>query len=183
MKEIEIRARVNSFEDIKNKLKEMGATLIETKNQVDRVFGHKMFLDDDNLIVEGGLSARIRETDNSKSLEFKEIVRIGGGLEINSDLHEVEDGLKFLDKLNFKEAFIVAKFRELYKYKDFEICLDKVEKLGNFMEIEKMVPSHQDESQARQDCLNLLKILSKDAELVNEKYGDMMQELKTRGEL
>lgn len=133
MKEVEIRARVNSFEKIKTKLKEVGAKLIETKNQVDRVFGHEMFLDDKRLVIEGGLSARIRQTDNSMSLEFKEIVRMGGGLEIESKLNEVEDGLKFLKKLNFKEAFTVTKFREIYKYKDFEICLDKVEKLGDFI--------------------------------------------------
>jgi len=183
MKEVEIRAKVSDFESIKNKLDELGSKLIETKNQIDRVFGHEMFLDDNHLIVEGGLSARIRETDNSKSLEFKEIVRMGGGLEIQSKLHEVEDGLKFLDKLNFEEAFIVAKFREVYKYKDFKICLDKVEKLGDFMEIERMVHSSEDEEQARQECLDLLKVLAPTAELIHKKYGDMMQELKTRGEL
>ena len=183
MKEVEVRAKVNDFESIKTKLKELGAKLIETKNQVDKVFGHEMFLDDKRLVIEGGISARIRETDNSKSLEFKEIVRMGGGLEIESKLDEIEDGLKFLEKLNFKEAFTVAKFREVYKHKDFEICLDKVEKLGNFIEIEKMVPSTQDEQQARQECLDLLKVLAPTAELVHKKYGDMMQELKDKGKI
>jgi len=183
MKEVEIKAKVNDFENIKTNLKELVAELIETKNQVDRVFGHEMFLDDKHLVIEGGLSARIRETDTAKSLEFKEIVRMGGGLEIESKLHEVEDGLKFLEKLNFKEAFTVVKVREIYKHKDFEICLDKVEKLGNFIEIEKMVHSTEDEQHSRQECLDLLKVLSPGAELVHKKYGDMMQELKTKGEL
>lgn len=183
MKEVEIRAVVNDFEEIKAKLKELGAELVEIKNQVDRVFGHKMFLDDNHLIVEGGLSARLRQTGDKKLLEFKEIVRMGGGLEISSELEEVEDGLRFLEKLNFEEAFTVAKQREKYSFKDLEICLDRVEKLGDFIEIEKIISSSENEQQARQECLDLLEVLAPQAELENKRYGDLMQELKDKGGL
>ena len=183
MKEVEIRAKVNNFDDIKVKLKELGARFIKTKNQIDRVFGHEVFLDENHLIVEGGLSARVRQTNGKNLLEFKEIVRMGGGLEIKSEVDETEDALKFLEKLNFEEAFTVSKLRETYKHEDFEICLDKVEKLGNFIEIERMITSKENEQQARQECLDLLEVLAPAAELINKKYGDLMQELKTGGVL
>jgi predicted adenylyl cyclase CyaB len=46
-----------------------------------------------------------------------------------------------LNKLDFEEAFVITKNRTEFKYKNFEICLDEVESLGNFVEIE-YVMSH-----------------------------------------
>jgi len=177
MTEVEIRAKIDNVEEIKKKLEELGAKFFKFEKQVDRVFGHSMFMDDDNMLIEGGLSARIREVDNKKALEFKEIVRQGAGIEISSELDDVETGLKFFEKLKFKEAFTVSKSRESYSYKDFTICLDKVDQLGNFIEVEKMITFSNDKESARKECLDLLNILSPNSEVEHRKYGDLMQEI------
>lgn len=177
MIEVEIRARIKDKKGLKKKLKEVGANFVKTEKQVDRIFGNSMFLDSDNMIVEGGLSARIREIGDKKTLEFKEILRQKGGVEIESVLSDVRVGLRFLEKLKFEEAFTISKLRETYSYNGFTICLDDVAQLGDFIEIEKMVDFSGGEKKAREECVDLLNILSPDSEIENKKYGDLMQEI------
>jgi len=115
--------------------------------------------------------------NNNFKLEFKEIVRQGGGLEIGANLDKADSGIELLEKLGFIEAFVVAKTRDVYKYNDFEISVDQVEELGDFLEIEKIVNSKEAINQAREDCLKLLEKISSGAEVTNKKYGDMMQNI------
>jgi len=183
MIEIEIRAKVENIENIKDRLVSLGAKLIKEVKQIDRVFGHPSQLDQENKIVEGGFSARIRQVDDKQRLDFKEILRERGGIELSADLSAVEIGLKFLKRIGYEEAFVVAKKRKSYSYNEFIICLDNVEKLGNFIEIEKSIDSADDneEEEIRKECLKLLNELSPGSQIDNRMYGDMMQELKNRG--
>jgi adenylate cyclase class 2 len=176
MIEVEIRARVGNLNKVKNKLNEIGASFVKNEKQVDRIFGHPMFLDENKMIIEGGLSARIRENNEKNLLEFKEIVRKGGGMEVSSELNDVKLGLKFLEKLKFEEAFTVSKKRDIFLHEGFTICLDWVEGLGDFIEIEKMISSSDEKERVRQECLQLLHKIVPDAKIENRKYGDLMQE-------
>ncbi len=176
--EVEIRARVGDFNKIKKALVRAGAVFVKSETQVDRVFGSAKFLDSNNLIIEGGLSARIREVDGKCKLEFKEILREkGGGIELSCNVLNIETADKMLKKLDFEEAFTVKKKRESYSYMDFTICLDEVEGLGNFIEIEKMTDSEEKTEGIKQECLDLLKKLSPEAKMENRKYGDIIQKI------
>jgi adenylate cyclase, class 2 len=177
MIEVEIRARVENFDQIKNKLKEIKAKHKKTVRLVDRIFGHPMFLDSKKMIIEGGIVPRIRSVDNKNTLEFKEIRRKGAGIELESELGDVNLGIEFLEKLGFNEAFTIDKERESYKYKDFIIDLDSVDQLGSFIEIEKIVKTTVEKELAREECVNLLGKLSPESKIENRKYGDLMQEL------
>lgn len=182
MIEIEIRAKIKSLKELKDKLNSLGAEHIKTENQVDRVFGHPMQLDSETKIIEGGFSARIRQVDDTQRLQFKEILRQKGGIELTIDLSDVEHGLRFLDKIGYEEAFTVSKSRDSFLFKGFTICLDEVEKLGDFIEIEKSSDTREGEEDIRKECLSLLKELSPGSEVETKKYGDLMQELKNKGE-
>lgn len=175
--EVEIRAKVNSFDKIKERLKEIEANFIKLERQMDKIFGAKKFLDSEHKIVEGGIVARIREIDDKRNLEFKEISREKGGIELSCEVPNVEMAEKMLKKLDFEESFTVKKTREIYSYQDFEVCLDQVEQLGNFVEIEKMLNLKEEMDNAKEECINLLKKISPDAEITNAKYGDMMQDI------
>ncbi|MFA7169552.1 MAG: class IV adenylate cyclase [Candidatus Paceibacterota bacterium] len=183
MVEVEIRAKIDNPEEIKASLEKFGAKFIKSQKQVDRVFGHKQFLDENNMIIEGGLSARIRTIDNSSALEFKEISREKGGIEIVSNLSNANIGIEFLAKLGFEEAFTIAKTRDYYVYKNLEIAMDDVEQLGHFIEIEKMIGYNEDKNPARQECENLLKELGKNLTIEKRKYGDLMQEIINQNKL
>ncbi len=177
MIEIEIRAKVNDLNEIKRKLNEIGAKFVDNKRQIDRVFGHPNHLDSENKVIEGCFSARIRQVDDDIKLDFKEILRQKGGAEISSKLGNVEAGLKLLEKLGYKEAFIVDKTRDTFSYNGFTICLDNVNKLGFFIEIEKTAKNYEGQDETRNYCIELLKVLSPESEVENRKYGDLMQEL------
>jgi adenylate cyclase class 2 len=177
MIEVEIRAKIKDIDSVKEHLGLIDAQFVDNIEQIDRIFGHPKFLDKETKIIEGGLSARIRQVNNSSKLEFKEIIRDGGGFEIEAKLDNIDSGIELLEKLDFKEAFTISKTRDVYKYNDFEIAIDQVEQLGSFIEIEKMVNSKEEINKAREDCLELLDKISSDAEITNEKYGDMMQNI------
>ncbi|MEK7103856.1 MAG: class IV adenylate cyclase [Patescibacteria group bacterium] len=178
MVEVEIRAKINNKNEVQNKLKEIGAVLEKSIHQEDRIFGHEMFLDENKMIVEGGLSARIRQVGQDVWLEFKEISRNkGAGIEIKATLDNMEEGLRFFEKLGFKEAFAINKQREVYSLDGFEICLDDVEQLGSFIEIEKAVLSQDETALAKKECLSLLEKIAPESEITNKKYGDLMQEI------
>lgn len=177
MIEVEVKAKVSDFTEIKKNLKKLKASPSGSLRQIDKIFGHPMFLDRNKMVIEGGIVPRIRYVNGKCRLEFKEIKRGKGGLELSSELGNINHGIKFLEKLGFKEAFTIEKQRISYKYKDFEIELDKVKKLGNFVEIEKIVRHPKDEKKAREDCKKLLSKISTNSMIEIKKYGDLIQEL------
>jgi adenylate cyclase class 2 len=177
MIEVEIRSRIKDAEEIKVRLEQIGAKLTKSMRQIDKIFGHPMFLDSDKMVIEGGVIARIRKKDDDVALEFKEISRKSGGVEVSAKLSDIEAGQKLLDKLKYEEAFTIDKTRDQFSYKDFTICLDEVDKLGRFIEIEKMLSSADDHEEARKECLALLDSIAPDSELIDRKYGDLMQDI------
>ena len=64
-----------------------------------------------------------------------------------------------------------------FEYNDFTVCLDRVDKLGNFIEIEKLVDSNSEEEKIRQECIELLNKFAPDSQIERRKYGDLIQEL------
>jgi adenylate cyclase class 2 len=177
MIEVEVKAKVSNPDVIKESLKRINARFLKSERQMDKIFGHPMFLDSDNMIIEGGLVPRIRVVGDKKTLEFKEIQRKGGGMELKSELSDIDIGVRFLKKLGFIEAFTVSKLRESYSYEGFVISLDNVDKLGRFIEIEKMVDSLQKKEKAREECIRLLDLLYPSCTIEDRKYGDLIQEI------
>ena len=180
MIEVEIRAKVESFDNIKKKIEEIGANLEKTVKQADRVYGREKDLDSEHQLIDGSVSSRIREVGDRKTIDFKEILRTKGGFELNFKVTDISVAERFLQKLDFEEAFTVRKTRDKYSYKDFAICLDNVEKLGYFIEIEKTLESDAGAEEARNECIKLLNILAPNAQIENRKYGDLMQEIKNK---
>ncbi len=176
MLEVEVRAKVDSFRSIRERLNDM-ARFMGSTHQADTIFGHPNFLDSESKVIEGGVISRIRESGDRKVLEFKEISRERGGLELK---HEITDPVKikeFLEKLGFKEAFTINKVRETYLYRDFLVCLDTVEELGKFIEVEKFANSEKEAGEIWKQCFDVLKDIVPEAEVEHRKYGDMMQEI------
>jgi len=176
MIEVEIRAKIQDPEKVKQRLKDLRVELFKTEKQIDHIFGRDKDLDENHKMIEGRFVARLRERNNQVSLEFKEIKRSGAGLEISSPLSKLEDGQSFLASLDFKKAFAIVKQREIYRYQDCEICLDSVDSLGQFVEIE-YIGQADGEKTALEKCRDLLRALDPTAISEPKKYGDLMQEM------
>jgi len=180
MIEVEVKARVQTFRGIREAIGEK-ARFLGSSHQKDTIFGNPKFLDHERKIIEGGIVPRIREEGDRKVLEFKEIRRERGGLELRCEIKDAHAIKEFLGKLGFHEAFAISKIREAYLYRDFFVCLDTVENLGQFIEVERTVASELQAGEARKLCLEILKELAPDSETEYRKYGDMMQEIINRG--
>jgi len=137
MKEIEIKAKVEDLSSIKEKLRALGCEFSEPIIQRDISFIHKSLEIPD--ITRGTISMRIRDTNGNYILTMKKQMENSLDnieIEINvSDPKKTEDILKILD---YHEVARINKKRITCKYKDMEICLDDVDKLGTFVEVEKM---------------------------------------------
>lgn len=159
----------------------MGGQFLKKEKMVDYIFGRAKDLDQERKIIDGHFSARLRQKNDKISVEFKEIRRAGAGMEFSSPVASLEAGLNFLEKLDFAKAFIVAKTRETYEYQEFEICLDEVEQLGLFIEIEHHCKEDNDKSEALKECKDFLNLIAPGAVLEPKKYGDLMQEIINNG--
>lgn len=177
MIEIEIRAKIKNLEKAKKNLTDLGAKFIKKEKQLDKIYGREKDLDKEHKIIEGRFSARVRQKGEKIFVELKEIRRTGAGLEFSSSLTKIEHGAYFLSKLDYNEAFTISKIREVYKLDDFEISLDRVEKLGDFIEIEHHDKSGNDEEKSLNECKKLLTKIDPEVQIETRKYGDLMQEL------
>lgn len=137
VQEIEVKATVKNAEDLRQKLESLGCIFSNSIEQKDRIFvpkGH-------DIPVENGVNVfRIREQDGKFILTLKQqVTNQLDCLEYETDINQPEKVVKMIELLGFAEISSVNKTRIKGKYKDLEICLDEVEQLGSFIEVEKMV--------------------------------------------
>ncbi len=136
--EIEIKVRVQDNMPLLNFLKQHGKFQFE-KHQRDEYFTphHRNFLK----VKPVSEWLRLREEEGSYSLNYKNWHNSEDNKAYHCDEYEV--GLDNLEKmrsilkvLDFESLIIVDKKRQTFIYKNYEIALDSVEELGNYVEVE-----------------------------------------------
>lgn len=138
MREIEIKLRVNNLEELEKKLTESGLVISKEVAQHDVVYSQN----DPSIFTtprEGLLVMRIRNENGVAKVTLKR----QRTHELDNDEYEtkVEDGQvmhNILLTLGWKPEVEVKKTRKKGKLQEYEVCLDNVEGLGTFMELEKM---------------------------------------------
>lgn len=96
---------------------------------------------------------RIRVQDGKKViLTAKKAKVMTGDASLVKREHEVvvdsaEEARGILEMLGLKEAVRTVKKRQTTHYKDFEICIDEVEGLGSFIEVERIAGEEADRIQ------------------------------------
>ncbi len=147
--EIELKAYAKNLNGIKETILGMGAKPLWQGEQIDTYYKHpsRNFAATDEAL-------RVREQEGTTLLTYK-----GPKLDAISKTREeievqIEDGnaiKELLKKLGFTEAGRVRKHREKLRLDEFEFCLDKVDNLGEFVEIEALLPS--EDSNVRVDAM------------------------------
>jgi adenylate cyclase class 2 len=137
-REVEVKFSISEPSRIREKLLELGATYVDTVDQVDIYYQHpcKNFAETDEAL-------RLRE-NNSKSGKSIELTYKGpkrGGwakdrVEIVSRVVDSVEMQEILEMLGFKAVARLLKHREFYMIRGVEVSIDKVEGLGDFVEIE-----------------------------------------------
>lgn len=153
MIEVEVKARIDSFNEIEKKLEAIGAVKAKTEFQEDIYFQSPIvdFAKTDEAL-------RIRTTNNNTFITYK-------GPKLNRDAKtrkEVEMTIESAEKasdifaeIGFKPARTVRKNRQYYRYENFEISLDDVEGLPPYMEIEIALENGKDYSEAQDKIFEL----------------------------
>ena len=154
--EIEVKAKVRNLDDLVSKLKEIGCVLNEPVVQDDCIYNKKGV--DIRKGYDGSPILRIRKQGEKiiftlKKNRSNELDCIEKEIEV-SDKDILKDILELLD---YENTIEVHKKRQRGKYGDYEICLDEVEGLGFFIEVEKM--SDEDGEKVQNELFDFLKKL------------------------
>ena len=141
MYEVELKIKVSSLEDVRLKLRSLGAELRWKGIQEDTYYSHpcRDFSQTDEAI-------RLRRTgDGSVELTYKG-PRRGGNAKIRYEVNIPidpdfeKDVRSFLEHIGFSKSFRIVKRREIYLWKNICINLDFVEGLGPYVELELLSP-------------------------------------------
>lgn len=153
--EIEVKAYAANLARVEERLKEMGAVFIGEVCEKDAYFNHpnRNFAETDEAL-------RIRVADKQSFLTYKGRkidAKSKTREEIEVALGDAYSAKLLLMRLGFKPVAEVKKIRKRYKVGEFEICLDDVEGVGTFVEVET---KGENMEELRDKALTILKRLN-----------------------
>ena len=136
--EIEIQVNIENSQPLLDFLGAQGIFKHET-HQVDEYFSPHA----DNFLAMRPVSRwlRLRRTNqgcsfNYKNWYFDETGKSNYCDEFETKIEDIAAAKKILEALKFNSIVVVNKVRKIWTFKDYEIALDSIEGLGDFVEIE-----------------------------------------------
>jgi adenylate cyclase class 2 len=137
--EVEVKARVESREKLAKKIESLGGRFTREVAQEDVYFIHPC-----RNLRERDEALRLRREGGECILTFKG-KRVGKEAKIREEIEvrvdDFEATQNIFSQLGFEKLFIIRKSRKDFLLDGATISLDSVEGLGEFVEIEVMVPS------------------------------------------
>ncbi len=134
MLEVEVKARIKDPSETETMLLAKGGVFIKEAVEEDLYFNHPSR---DFALTDEAL--RLRQVESETYLTYK-------GPKIDKktktrEEHQVrldgfQDACAILRSIGFRDVQMVRKRRRYYRLGDYEVCLDSVEGLGDFIEIE-----------------------------------------------
>ena len=164
MREIECKFQIQDKKELLNRLKEKGCSLEKEITQKDTIFVQDI---KDTESKPNSIWLRVRKTNNTIELNYKKQSKK------KSESKEIE----FLIALGFQKWVEVQKKRITTTYQNFNICIDEVERLGAFVEIEILV-SENDSIDYEPIIMSVAKELQIDTKKrINSHYDTMIAEV------
>lgn len=159
--EVEIKIKIDNFNEIKEKVSRLGSLIKETR-QIDEYYVplHKNFFEI-NPTVE---FLRIRTNKDKTVFEYTRCVNMKDNgkydyaEEYETEIKNVDEFRKTLEFLDFKKIVVVDKKREYWDCGNIEVALDKVENLGEYIEAEAK-GDFKDSEEAKNTCIKFLEDL------------------------
>ena len=153
MIEVEVKVR-EDHSKVRPILKKMGAVKLGVERQSDIYFAapHRDFAKTDEAL-------RIRSLDGQAVLTYKG-PKLDGVSKSREEFETPVDEaatIQILHALGFSEAGLVRKHREIFSAGDIIICLDSIESLGEFLEVEIVADNEKDLETSRAKLFELLK--------------------------
>ncbi|MEM2176270.1 MAG: class IV adenylate cyclase [Archaeoglobaceae archaeon] len=129
---MEVEAKFRLKEGVKEKIGEI-ARFVEEKEEFDVYFNHpcRDFAKTDEAL-RLRIEKKVKLTYKGPKIDAETKTRE----EVNLEVDNFERAVKLLEFLGFSKFRIVKKLRKIYRLEDAIICVDSVENLGDFVEIE-----------------------------------------------
>ena len=175
MIEVEVKARIDSFEEMEKRLKDLGAVKTKDEFQEDIYFASPIvdFAETDEAL-------RIRTTNNDTFITYK-----GPKLnekaktrkEVEMTIESAAKASDIFTEIGFTPARTVRKNRQYYRYENFEISLDDVEGLPPYMEIEIALSDSKDYTEAQNRIFKLFEKLDITDGFERTSYMELLENL------
>ena len=175
MIEVEVKARIDSFEEMEKRLKDLGAVKTKDEFQEDIYFASPIvdFAETDEAL-------RIRTTNNDTFITYK-----GPKLnekaktrkEVEMTIESAAKASDIFTEIGFTPARTVKKSRQYYRYENFEISLDDVEGLPPYMEIEIALSDSEDYTEAQNRIFKLFEKLDITDGFERTSYMELLENL------
>ena len=175
MIEVEVKARIDSFEEMEKRLKDLGAVKTKDEFQEDIYFASPIvdFAETDEAL-------RIRTTNNDTFITYK-----GPKLnekaktrkEVEMTIESAAKASDIFTEIGFTPARTVRKSRQYYRYENLEISLDDVEGLPPYMEIEIALSDSEDYTEAQNRIFKLFEKLDITDGFERTSYMELLENL------
>lgn len=175
--EIEVRAQILDKDLFNQKFNNLNNLILEVENQKqkDTYFKHK----DE---IENQMVIRTRIEDNREILTFKwkskDAWKDTSWPEFNTEIQNSWNLENLLLSCWYEHVCIIEKTRNTYKYENFEINIDSIKNLWDFIEIEIIIPdwsNQEDINNAKNSIIEVLLLnwVSKD-EIIEKWYVQLV---------
>ena len=156
--EIEIQVNIENSKSLIDFLKK-NAEFKSENHQIDEYFSpaHRNFIE----VRPAKEWLRLRNSDGKYSINYKNWLLNKDGKSYHCDEYEteIEDLSKLkniFNVLNFKHLVTVDKIRKIWVYKNYEVAVDSVKNLGDFVEIEYLGKGKVDPKQITTEMVGFL---------------------------
>jgi len=169
--EVEVKAKIDNRK-VEEKLLSSGGIFVGEENQVDTYFQHPCYD-----LKKKDEALRVRESKGSVYLTFKG-PRIDKETKTRCEIEVKVEGdiFSLLEAIGFLPFARIKKKRRIFRWRSLQISVDRVEKLGNFIEIEGK------SFEEKPSIFYLLEILGiKRSCLIRKSYLELLCEGKNEG--
>ncbi len=170
--EVEAKIKVFNINDLRSRIRKI-ARFIGREKKVDDYYTLQSL---DNYPTK---SLRVRARKNYHEVNFKQPLSYVNGIwakkEIEFRIHDIKGFFELLNEFGFKKWLRKEKETETYSIGKITIELNKVKKLGWFMEVEYLCAKNKDIARARNIIINVLRKLNvRKRDIVKEGYTKIL---------
>lgn len=145
MREIEVKARLGNRIGFLLAAKRYGIFFGEPVQQDDTIFAHL----DDKLAESDSMVkdvVRLRKTAGKVllTLKYRASDQSRDNHELETEVSSYQEMTKIFERMGWHEDIRINKHRQTAAFKGFELCVDALEGVGDFVEIEKLAKEEAD---------------------------------------
>lgn len=180
MIEVEVKVAVKNRLQIENSLQQLGFEKGDLLKESDYYFDSKF-----NKLREQDMALRIRSCENLTSNTAEHFMTFKGPKldsismtrkELETKIESAETGIEILCSLGYEPILPVHKLRQHLAMGEITACLDQVEELGDFLELEIIVQQESEREAALNQIITLLNELGyAPTEIIRTSYLSMLQ--------